>query len=185
MSRTWPGISSPIMTATAGRMPNDTCAAVRSDRAICHANMRVSCINRPLCSGGSPSKESGSQTAADGASITRRHHLSFVKCRSRVTNGIRAARLRASGCNLIHKSRLAESAGTCSAISAAASSVSNSRQCSFSWCTRTIDWHRFQRGASAGGTSRMMSSALLTHSSAQRHRERHSYYVFAELLWRV
>ncbi len=156
------------MTATAGRMPNETCAAVRSDRAICHANMRVSCINRALCSGGSPSTEPGSQTAADGASITLRHHLSFVKCRSRITNGMSAARLRASGDNLDHNSRFSETSGTWMAEFTFATPASSSRQCSFRWCTSAIDWQRFQRGAITDPVSNEVPSDSLTCSSAHR-----------------
>jgi hypothetical protein len=136
--------------------------------------MRVSCINRALCSGGSPSTELGSQTAADGASIALRHHLSFVKCRSRITNGMSAARLRASGDNLDHNSRFSETSGTWMAEFTFATPASSSRQCSFRWCTSAIDWQRFQRGAITDAVSNEVPSDSLTCSSAHRQGESHS-----------
>jgi len=182
MARTWPGMSSPIMSATVGLMPNETCAAVRSDRAICHANIRVSCTRRSHRSDGSQFVESGSCRLDAGASIAWRHHVSSAKFKSRITNGRNAARFRASGPNWAQRSRLADTSGESLPASAAATPASSSRQCSFSWCTRSSDWLLFQHGAVAEIASCEVSSNSLTRFSVFSQGERHSYCVIVRML---
>src|SRR5882672_1893818 len=141
-----------MILATPDDIPSNNCAVDRSQRAVCHANIIVSCINSALESSGSPFEPSAAPCWCTSIPDILRHQAASMKRASTRTNGSIANECRVSRVAPTHASRFsATTSSTVSQVSATRQSSSMLRR--FSCRTRSSDWTPFHRGGEGGAES--------------------------------